>query len=203
MLLLLRALAASELASLLGTVLWMSSGPWLSTANMLNLFTGTSWLPWMMLAAGRTATRPTVRNALLWGASVAACLLTCSEPVFMGGALAGAWYVFRCWQVRGRLTPALGLGALALATAVLLSAAQWFPIMASIGGTARANLDHDIRTYWSLHPLLLLQMAFPLFYENLPIVWSSEFDDFTYPLLHSVYAGIGPLSLAGIAVASR
>ncbi|MBK5257382.1 MAG: YfhO family protein [Vicinamibacteria bacterium] len=201
MLLLLRALRASETACLLGTVLWMSSGPWLSTANMLNLFTGTSWIPWMMLAAERTATHPTVRSALLWGASVAACLLTCSEPVFMGGLLAGVWYLFRFLQLRGSVPRYLILGSLALTTAILLSAGQWFPLVGNLAGTARANLPENVRTYWSLHPLLLLQIPYPLFYRSLPFVWAESFDDFVSPLLHSVYAGIGPLVLAGIAVA--
>ncbi len=200
MLLLLRALLASETASFLGTILWMSSGPWLATANMLNLFTGTSWMPWMMLAAERTAANPTVRNAVLWGGSVAACLLTCSEPVFMGGALAGIWYLFRCRQLGRSLPRYFALGGLALATALLLSAGQWLPLVGSLEGTARAGLEHRIRTYWSLHPLLLLQMPFPIFYRSLPFIWTEEFDDFTYPLLRSVFAGIGPLVLAGLAI---
>src|SRR5262249_16872400 len=104
--------------------LWMASGPWLSVLNMLTLFTGSSWMPWIFLSAEVARRRATAAAAVLWGASVAACLLTGAESVFMAGFASGAWFLRGCTS-RKEARRLLAPGALALATALLLSAAQW------------------------------------------------------------------------------
>src|SRR4029077_13524156 len=85
----LRGQRLSRLASAFGATLWMSSGPWLSTVNMLNQFSGAAWMPWILLAADRARRDPRVSAAVAWGASVALALLAGSEPFLMPGVTSG------------------------------------------------------------------------------------------------------------------
>src|SRR6185503_4808422 len=79
----LRAQGLSRLACALGAGLWMASGPWLSVANMLNLFSGSAWMPWVLLAADRARRLGSSAAAVTWGASVALCMLPGAETVLL------------------------------------------------------------------------------------------------------------------------
>lgn len=194
--LLLRTLDASPSARLVGAGLFLTSGAWLSVANMLNLFLGAAWLPWIVLGAERTARSLGARDAVLWGAAVAAGLLTCSEPVFMGGLLGAALFCVRVLPRRPERVRATAAAGLALATALVLSAAQWVPIYASLEATARAALPMAVRTYWSLDPLHLIQIAVPFFSADAPSIPTAVLDDFRFPLLRSVFLGPAATALA-------
>lgn len=200
--LLLRDEGLSRHCSTFGALLWMSSGPLLSVVNMLNLFCGSAWMPWILLAAGRARGSGRLSAAVLWGASVAACMLTGAETVLMAGMASGVWFLSKgsppCRTSRLAL-----LASLAFVTALLLSAAQWIPLVALLQRTSRADLPSSVRTFWSLHPLALLQLPFPVFFQDLPLPPAQDLADVKTPLVYSVFLGAPALALAAAGCAAR
>src|SRR5262245_49040515 len=97
--LLARHVGLSGLGSFLAAAAWTASGPLLSCVNMWNHFSGTTWLPWVLLAALRAADGLRVRDALAWGLALA------------GQALAGS--------------PDASAMAALLSTAVVLARVRW------------------------------------------------------------------------------
>ena len=198
----LRAQGLSRISSLFGASLWMSSGPLLSVVNMLNLFCGAAWMPWVLLAADQARRNGSAAAAVAWGASVAACMLPGAETVLLAGFASGAWFL-------ARGGPPLGLGRLALRAAqafviaVLLTAAQWVPLLALLRRTMRADLPYSIRTFWSLDPLTLLQIPFPVFFQDLPFPSAAGIGDVAAPLFYSIFVGAPALALATAGAVSR
>ena len=198
----LRAQGLSRIPSVFGASLWMSSGPLLSVANMLNLFCGAAWIPWVLLAAGQARRSGSTGAAVTWGASVAACMLPGAETVLLAGFASGAWFLTQGDppQRLGRLAL---LAAKAFITALLLAAAQWVPLLAFMRQTPRADLPYLLRTFWSLHPLALLQVPFPIFFHELPLQFTPDFSDAATPLFYSVFIGTPALALAAAGAVSR
>lgn len=198
----LRAQGLSRVSSAFGASLWMSSGPLHSVVNMLNLFCGAAWMPWVLLAADRARRSGSSSAAVLWGASVAACMLPGAETVLMAGLASGAFFLTKRSLPRrlGRLT---WLAAQAFVVALLLAAAQWIPLVALLRRTSRADLPHWVRTFWSLHPLALLQVPFPVFFQDLPLQSAPDLGDVATPLFASVFIGAPALALAAAGAFSR
>jgi len=198
----LRAQGLSRISSLLGAGLWMSSGPWLSVVNMLNLFSGSAWMPWVMLAADHARRHGSAAAAVTWGTTVAACMLPGAETVLLAGLASGVWFLVRGGSELGLKRLALR-AAQAFVTAVLLTAAQWVPLLALMRRTLRADLPFSIRTFWSLDPLTLLQIPFPVFFQDLPFPSAAGIGDLAAPLFYSVFIGAPALALAAAGAVSR
>ncbi len=198
----LRARSLSRVSCVCGAALWMSSGPWLSVVNMLTLFSGASWMPWALLAADATRRTQRAAAAVLWGASIAACLVAGSETVLMAGLASGACFL-TARQPRPDWRRLALLAALAVATALILSAAQWIPLLGLLSQTSRADLPYRVRSYWSLHPLALLQLGLPVFLRGLPASPAPALDDFAAPLFYSVFLGTPALALAASGAVAR
>jgi hypothetical protein len=197
----LRAQALTRAAALTGALLWMSSGALLSVANMLNLFAGSAWMPWVLLASERARRDLGLGASVVWGAAVAACFLTGSEAVLMAGGASAAWFVWS--PATGSVLRRAGSAAVALGAALLLSAAQWLPLFALLRQTSRTDLPYAVRTFWSLHPMGVLQLAFPFFPQDLGISHAADLADVATPLLHSVFLGAPALSLCVAGVFRR
>jgi hypothetical protein len=202
LLLFLRSQGLSHTSACFGAALWMSSGPWLSVANMLNLFCGSAWMPWVLLAAERAVRSRSAGAAVGWGVAVACCMLPGSETVLLAGFTSGAWFLYRGLGEKGRVRLVLVAG-LAFVTAVLLTAAQWVPLLALMQRTSRAELPYFVRTQWSLHPLVLLQLPFPVWFQDLPLARLRELTEISVPLFYSIFWGAPVLALAAAGVASR
>jgi Bacterial membrane protein YfhO len=91
-------------------------------------------------------------------------------------------------------------------TAVLLAAglaaAQWWPSMAVLAGSSRAELPGSYRTYWSLHPASLPLALVPVLPRDLPLrrdVRERLFEG-REPFINSLYLGLAtiPLVLAAL-----
>ncbi|MFI5183627.1 MAG: hypothetical protein ACHQNV_04450 [Vicinamibacteria bacterium] len=198
--------------ALVGGLVWMASGPFLSLASLWHHMAGAAWIPWVFLAADVAFERRDIRAVVLWGVAMAAQILAGSaDMVFMTLVALGIVGIARVATgagsragngVRMALTAApAGLIALGL------SACQWVPTLAMAAGTARLGLDASDRTVWSLHPLSLLELALPFHWNLVPLSPSAvttllESRD---PWLHSIYFG-GPalgLAAAGLALGDR
>lgn len=94
---------------------------------------------------------------------------------------------------------ARGLGV-ALAAALLLSAAQWVPTVAVARHSARVGIPRWVNTYWSVHPASLADLLVPRLVEGFPMnesVRAAVFEG-REPLLVSIYLGLPCAALAAL-----
>jgi hypothetical protein len=203
-----RRLGMGRAGAATAALVWIAGGPVLSAVEMWNQLAGAAWMPWAGLAAISALQTGRRRWAIAWGAAQAAQVLSGSlEAALMtaAGVLAYA-VVMKPWrETGGSLRRALLLTALALATAVGLSAGQWLPSLEVAARSARADLPAETRTYWSVHPAGVLQMWLPLTLAELhlsPAVRRALFEG-REPLFASLYLGLPSLALAGAALVTR
>ncbi|HET9317075.1 MAG TPA: YfhO family protein [Vicinamibacteria bacterium] len=206
-----RHLGLSRRAAFVSGLLWILSGPFLSLVNLWAHMAGASWVPWIVWAGDRTLARPRLGTALLWGVLSAATVLCGSpETAVMAAALSGVLALRRLprwWRQPRRATRAAGCALVALVTALALSAGQWLPSLDVARHSARASMGATGREYWSVHPLNLLQLAWPVFPDRLPLhaAWRVEWYESREPYLLSLYLGLptAGLVLAGVRDGAR
>jgi len=208
--LLARRLGLSPGGALLAACLWVLSGPHLSLVNLWQHFAGAAWIPWVLLAARAAAEAPSPPRALAWGAAAAGQALAGSvemcaaTAVLAGGLVAGGLLRSRS---RAEMRALITTGLLAAVIAAGLAAALWVPAIALLREAARAEMPSHLRSYWSLHPLGLLQCLLPVIPRDLPLLPEMRgrlFED-REPFLSSLYLGLAslPFVAAGAATAGR
>ncbi len=198
--------------ALLGGVIWMAAGPFLSLASLWHHMAGAAWIPWVFLSADVAFERQDLRAVLVWGTAMAAQILAGSaDMVVMTLVALGIVMVARVatgGEPRTRAGARIALTAAGAGLVGLgLSACQWVPTLAMAVGTARLGLDASDRTVWSLHPLSLLELTLPFHWSLVPLSQRAittllESRD---PWLHSIYFG-GPtlgLAAAGLGFGDR
>lgn len=201
-----RAAGLSPAGALAAGLAWCASGPLLSLVSVWHHLAGACWMPAVLLAAWRTLERPSLRRAAVWGAAQAAQLLAGSPDMVLLTAAATAWSAFLTLAPAGAPRgPWLRAAAAAVATAVLLSALQWLPALEVARRSARAALPEEARTYWSVHPVALPQLAWPVRLAALPLQGPARDALFEgrEPFLPSLYLGGVALALAVAALAAR
>lgn len=203
-----RRLEMGRAAAATAALAWVASGPVLSVVEMWNQLAGAAWMPWTGLAAISTLHTGRRRWAVLWGLGQAVQVLSGSLEAALMTTTGVVLYaiVMRPWR-DGGVPPRrlLGLVALALATAVGVSAAQWLPSLAVAARSARAHLPAETRSYWSVHPAGLLQMWLPVPLAELhlsPAVRRALFEG-REPLFASLYLGLPSVALVGAAFVAR
>lgn len=195
----------SPAAAFVGAAVASTAGPIVSTGNFPNFSWTVALAPWILWSVDRLCEAPTIARF----AAVAACVglqAVAGEPVTFSAscALAVAYAAlalpittWREWRVR-LLTTLAGV-----ATGFLLSAIQMVPLLLAVRRSTRAT-DID-ETFWSLHPLMLLETLIPHLFghvyqaslETFP--WITTLNSGREPLLYSLYAGLGACVLATIA----
>lgn len=200
----------SRTGAFVAASLWVTCGPFVSLFDLWHHFAGAAWIPWVLLEADKALHRRTVRSAVVCGLVIALQILAGSADmcamtllVATGGAL-----VFHLRWRRAESSANLrimGTGALALGTALAVSAGLWMTALDVVSRSARSNLPAAIRTYWSLHPLGLLELVIPGLWSVVPL--SPSLRELLFesrePFLGSLYLGIPVLGLAGGALLSR
>jgi hypothetical protein len=198
--------------ALLGGVIWMAAGPFLSLADLWHHMAGAAWIPWVFLAADVAFDRQDSKSVLVWGAAMAVQILAGSADMVAMTLVALAIIAAARLAMAERPRAPVGARmALAAAGAGLfglgLSACQWVPTVALAAGTARLGLDASDRTLWSLHPLSLLELILPFHWSLVPLSSRAVATllDSRDPWLHSIYFG-GPtlgLAAAGLGFGDR
>jgi hypothetical protein len=198
-----RKLGLSAWGAFLAGAVWVLSGPTLSLANLWHHFASASWIPWVLLAAEQTLATRRPRHALLWGGAMAAQIVAgSSEVCAMTGLLVG---LLACAHVEWRRPLAqgnralAGLGLLGIAFALGLSAIQWLPTVEVARRSARWELGREARVFWSVHPKRLIQLAWPVSWNDVPLTPARRAELFSgrEPFLFSHYLGLPVLGLVG------
>jgi hypothetical protein len=194
-----RRLGLSGLAAFAGAGVWVSGGPLLSLVNAPHHFVGAAWIPWVLYGAEGCAQDPRARRAVLWGLLATGQILAGSAEMCALAALGCLALVLRhvSWsrlRSNGRL---LGCSALAVGLAVMLSAALWVPALDVALRSARRALGQEQRTFWSIHPLALIQTAWPVSWRNVPLspARAAVLFEGREPFLYSIYLGMPALGL--------
>ena len=211
----LRALAgrlgASPLAAGLAAILWMLSGPILSLVNLWHHLAGACLMPLVLVAADRALSERSLNRALIWGGAMGLQVLAGSfDMCLFTAALSGAWALHRFTDRQDPERPQAGRWILATAApaagvALALSAGMLLPALDLWQGSARSALALGVRTFWSLHPALLLQVVLPVFPQELPLspdLRTSLFEN-REPFLASLYLGLAALPLVATALLPR
>jgi hypothetical protein len=197
-----RHLGLSRGGALAAGLVWILSGPFLSLQNLWHHFAAAAWMPWAIRAGDRALERFSPRRSLLWGALMAVIVVAGSpETPLMAAAATGVLalrHAPRWRQEPRRLARLLAAAMLACVFAVALSAGQWLPTLDIARFSSRADLPQAAREFWSVHPLGLAQLAFPIFADRLELqpAWRTLLFDSREPFLGSLYLGLSALALA-------
>ena len=202
-----RRLAIAHLGAFTAGALWITSGPLLSLVNNVPHFTGATWLPWVLLAAQRTADRASWTRAVTWGVVLAGQILAGSADMCALGLFGSAILLTRNASPHAmrEICRRIGAGLVAVCVAAGLSAALLLPLLDVVSRSARRALPEAVRTAWSLHPARLLELAFPIPWHYLAANpnWSAPVFEGRDPFLHSVYLGLPTLALLLSATTTR
>ncbi|PYV30926.1 MAG: hypothetical protein DMG22_18870 [Acidobacteria bacterium] len=195
-------------AALVAALFFALSGPLLSLGNFYNHAASASWIPWVLVAADRVLVMRTVRAWVVFTLMVAAQFLA-AEPVtwMVSFTLAAAYVASELWAERQLFTRrALGFFtglALVCIVALALSAVQLFPALELLRNSRRSlGISLPEATYWSLHPLQLLEFVVPDFFGSpFPPLskWKEALNGVNLPYLVSLYVGFIPAFLASVA----
>jgi hypothetical protein len=201
-----RRWGVSSFAAAVAAAGWMTCGPVLSFVNVHH-FAGLAWMPWVILMLDVALERATLGSALGLGGVAAGQILTGSGDLSLmtaviGLARAGGFL----WARRSEgVRPAARLlrtGLIAALFALSLSAVQWLPTAAVTPRGSRLSMPFEAKTFWSLHPVALLDLVVPNLVARFPMsaavraaVWSSR-----EPFLVSHYWGMGLAFFAAMGI---
>ena len=207
MALLARAHGLSPLAGFTAGALWITSGPFISLFDLWHHFASACWMPWVALAAYQAFDRPSLRHGILLGGAAGLQLLAGSADVAaMTGLLLAAQFlvVHTSWRreaIRDDLRR-LACGVAAAALGVGIGAAVWLSAAEAASDAQRWDLPEVTRTYWSMHPLGLLDTFTPSRLSSLPLStsWRAVLSEGREPFLVFLYLGIATWTLMLLAL---
>ena len=189
-------------AAAVGGAIAALAGPIASAGVSPNLSWTIALIPWILWSVDRLHDAPDARRfaALALGVGLQA---VAGEPLTFGATCvvvlgySALALPSTTWADRSRHLVRV---AAALVAGVLLAAVQLAPLFDAAGRSARGvRID---TTYWSLHPLALIETIVPHLFgdvydgdiEKLP--WMRPLNTGREPLLYSLYVGIGACALA-------
>lgn len=196
----------SEAAALVGALFFVFSGPVLSLGNFYNHVACAAWIPWALLLTDVALESGSVRPWLLLSCVYALQFLA-GEPFTLLATVSlcaayGVHWLVQSPPPRGSACAGLLLrfvisGCLALG----LSAVLLLPSSELLRNSVRGahGMSFNETTFWSFHPLSLLEIVLPNFYgsslEN-PTAWTEALGTPNTPYFPSVFLGFVPLFLA-------
>ena len=203
-----RSLRFGWSASVVGAIVYMLSGPLVSSLNLWQHFAAAAWMPWVLAAARRAVEDPRPRRIGLWILAQSVQVLSGSLDLVVLTAIPQALLVFPVlWQGRrdrgsaGRLRAVL----VAVVLTIGVTAAQWLPAIDVFASARRSELSEQDRVLWSVPPPLMAQVLLPVLPQDLPL--RADVRGVLYegrePLLASLYLGLPAAALAAASLLSR
>lgn len=200
-----RRIGLGAAAAAAGGVAFALSGPILSSASLFHHYTGATWMPWVLAALESLVRRPRLGAAVALGSAAGAQLLAGSGDLCLAtGLLCAArlaWHLLRRRPRLASLAPLAGAVLLAALLALALGAAQWLPTAEQVARSSRPA-QGAASTYWSLHPLSLLDLAVPRLVAGASLEGAARRALFEgrAPLLAGLYVGVATLVLGVLAL---
>lgn len=200
------ALGLKRHCAFLTAAVYNFSGTTLSFLNLFNILPVIVFLPLLTLAVIRLLQAPSFTRVACSSWALALFLIAV-EPTaaltvgFFLAPLAVAFYFFGEGPKTSLRTAAFTLGLTAL-SGLLLAAVQLLPTLELTRNSGRqGGLSFEIVSFWSLHPLNLMQAVFPSIFGDIfklheSMAWAKALFDKREPYLLSCYVGILPLFLA-------
>jgi hypothetical protein len=195
----------SRVAAFFAAFVFTFSGPVLSLGNLYNHVACAAWIPWALLAIDHALDSPGLRPWILLTAVFSMQFLA-GEPLTLLATfgLTFAYAVYRRGTVRPLWTSSnfrillhfLFAGCLMIA----LCSVQFLPAVDFLSHARRGTqgLSYAETTFWSFHPLSLVEVVAPDFFGSLlasPPGWMSLANDRNFPYFRSVFIGFVPLFL--------
>lgn len=186
--------------------LWTFCGPFLSLVDLWHHFASAAWIPVVFLAAeiafeGRRLVHAIALALALAGQILAGSADMCAMTAMAVAALAASRL--------GRATPTerrgiLLSGLVAGVVAGGVTAGLWWPALDLLLRSSRRSFPAELRTYWSVHPLGLLETLVPGLWSNLPLkaALRTVLFESREPFLASLYLGLPALGLVGAGAAA-
>jgi hypothetical protein len=204
-----RRVGLSPGGALASAALWITCGPLQSSVELPHHFAGACWLPWVLLAADVALTSSRPLAVAGFGAAMGGQILAGSPDMCALTGCALAAFV-ATHHVRWRAGWDAGNRRVAWSSAVAgllalgLTAALWMPSLEVVSRSARRALPFEVRTFWSVHPLSLLDFVFPNVGRALAPRPEPRFArEIQAPFAESHYLGVAALGLVGAAFVRR
>jgi hypothetical protein len=200
-----RHLGCDRGPSLFAATAFAFAGATLSTTNLVTVYCGLAWLPWILLWCDRLCQKngQLLRLAFTVGAGFALQILAGEPVIVLTTGLAATCLVLTRSKRIGANTSRL---ALAVSLALLLAAVQLLPTWNRMRDTPRSEgLEERYALAWSSPPQRLVELFLPRFWgdparidEGLYFGW--KIHDRQFPYVVSIYPGqlVLILSLAGL-----
>lgn len=199
----------SRPAALVAAGLWTVSGPLLSCLDLWHHLASACWIPIVFLAGDVAFETGRAKQGLWLGLAFAAQILAGSADMCALTLLAlSAWVLVAHVRWRRELWAAnrklVLTAALAATVAASLSAGVWAPALDVLLRSDRSHFPLEVRSYWSVHPLGLLEILIPGLWSGLPLApgWRARLFESREPLLASLYLGLPALGLVAAAVSA-
>ncbi|HVN82370.1 MAG TPA: hypothetical protein VMW38_25515, partial [Terriglobia bacterium] len=171
-----RELGISVFSAFMAAVIYNFSGVNLSFVNLYLILPAVPFLPLLSFSLLRFLKAPSILK-IAWNSLLVGCFLLLIEPLCTLGV---AFFVvpflilglFCIPDLRSTRRTAIPLLAVVLSLALLLVCIQMLPTLEMVQKSGRkGGMDFQVITYWSMHPISLLQLIFPrVFGDNFKLV---------------------------------
>jgi hypothetical protein len=191
-----RRLGTSRLGASVAGAAWVASGPLVSLVNNCHHLAGAAWMPWVLAFSDAAFATRRIRDLIASSLAMGLQILAGSADMSALTALLVASNALRHVDWRAsRRAKALGLVRTAVTMVVIglgLTAAQWMPTLDVARRSSRFDQPERIRTYWSMHPVGVLQMLAPAPLHDLPLSPEvrAALSEGREPFLTSLYLGL-------------
>jgi hypothetical protein len=196
-------LSASRWSSFFAGAFWIASGPFQSLLNLWHHFASAAWMPWVLFAFDRLLQRPSARRmaplGLVFGIQI---LAGSAEVCAMTVLLALLRLLCEGRALVNGFPRRAGMIVASLAIAAGLGAGVWLSALEIVRTSRRLALPREVRTDWSVHPLMAVELAVPTLIGGLPLNPETTrlLSDGRPPFLASLFLGVlaVPLCVAGL-----
>lgn len=197
-------LTRSVLGALVGGVVYSMSGFFMAHLGHTAIIHGAAWMPLLLWAAERLR-RP---HSRVWVAVASLAVANAAlgahpQMLVYSLGLTGAYVVVRGWSAPGGCRHYYRANLSALALGLGLAAIQLVPAAQLAHLSYRARLGFVDFVAYALPPIEFIQQLFPyLFGPKIPTLFGSAHFGRADVTETSGYVGIGPLMIAGVAIAA-
>jgi hypothetical protein len=192
-----RRLGLVRPAAFTGAALWMVSGSFLTSASLWHHFAGAAWMPWVLLGLMAMRRKGGAAGIGVGSLPMAGQILAGSADLCVLTLVLGGTMLLVTEEDWARRLKAMGLMGGAGLLALGLTAAQWLTSLDLVLGSARSELGEGVRTYWSVHPVGLLDLVLPVqlgWWPLRPEARAALYES-REPFLPSLYLGLAALPL--------